>query len=58
MEKIYKEIGQAYTDYAVSTGRKIVEFNTKLVRDYLEFNQNLVRMVPGMERWVPVPTKK
>lgn len=58
MEKVYKEIGQAYTDYAVSTGRKIVEFNTKLVQEYFEFSRNLSKMVPGMESWVTVPTKK
>jgi hypothetical protein len=58
MENVYKEIGQAYTNYAITTGKKITEFNTKLFQDYVEFSRGLFKMVPGMENLVSAPAKK
>lgn len=58
MEKTLKEVNDAVVEYTMTNTRNFVDFNTKLVNDYVEFNKSLIKMIPGLDVWNSYNTKR
>jgi hypothetical protein len=53
-----KEMNDTVTNYTATATTQILEFNTKLWNDYLEFTKKLVTLVPSVTAIYPTNTSK
>ena len=53
-----KDMNQALIDYTISTTKQIVEFNQKLIADYITFTHNIVTMIPTSDKIFQFGLKK
>ena len=49
MDHMFKNIGTAMQDYAITSARKVVDLNTELFKGWVELNKSIMEMTPAKD---------
>ena len=58
MDKTLKDFNNLMIEYTMANTRSVMDFNAKMVNDYMEMSKTIVGMFPGLEAYVPAYAKR